>query len=316
MSENIPSHKVAFIFPGQGSQYVGMGKDWYRSSPIARRLFDSADGVMGFHISYTCFDGTEEDLRKTAITQPAIFIHSAVVYEALREKLSSDSVIAAVAGHSLGEYTALFAAGTLGFEEGLRLVRLRGELMQWCGKVRPGTMAAVIGVSEDKVEEICKDVLADGIVRPANFNSPGQIVISGDVEAVHAAMEKCKLAGAKMVKELVVGGAFHSPLMEPALEEFEKALYRAEIKDPRFPVYSNVTAKPIQKATDVRPLLLQQLTNPVKWQQSIENMHKAGVNKFVELGPGKVLQGLVKRTCSDCETIGIDKFSELGAFTL
>ncbi|MGB9591899.1 MAG: ACP S-malonyltransferase [Candidatus Kryptoniota bacterium] len=307
---------MALVFPGQGSQYVGMGKDWYDNSEVARKMYDTADSVVGFNISKTLFDGPEDEIKKTAITQPAIFIHSAVAYEVSKERLGERLQISAAAGHSLGEYTALYAAGSLDFAESLRLVRFRGELMQWCGEVRPGTMAAIIGLDERRVETICSEISSVGVVQPANFNSPGQVVISGDVPAVKLAMQKCKSEGAKMVKELFVSGAFHSPLMEPALKEFEKALERAIIRNPKFPVYSNVTAQPVRDALSIRKLLLEQLTKPVRWQQSIENMHTAGINRFLEVGPGKVLQGLIKRICGECEIYGVDKLSDLESFTL
>lgn len=307
--------KMGLVFPGQGSQYVGMGQDWYDNFEVARKMYDLADSVVGFHISKACFFGPESDIKQTSITQPAIFIHSAVVYEVLKEKLGENLQVVAAAGHSLGEYTALYAAGSFDFAEALRLVRLRGELMQWCGEIRPGTMAAIIGLDEEKVGIICNEVSNnDRIVQPANYNSPGQIVISGDVSAVKLAMEKCKSEGAKMVKELFVSGAFHSPLMEPALKEFKKALERAKINNPKFPVYSNVTAQPVSDGSSVQNLLLEQLTKPVRWQQSVENMHTAGINIFLEVGPGKVLQGLIKRICADCEVYGIDKPLDLKSF--
>jgi [acyl-carrier-protein] S-malonyltransferase len=306
--------KQALVFPGQGSQYVGMGKDWYDNFEIARKMYDQADSVVGINISKISFAGPEDDIKKTAITQPAIFIHSAVAYEVLKERLGGKFQISAAAGHSLGEYSALYAAGSIDFAECLRLVRFRGELMQWCGEVRPGTMAAIIGLDEKRVGMICNEISNEGVVQPANFNSPGQVVISGDVPAVKLAMERCKSEGAKMVKELFVSGAFHSPLMEPALKEFEKALERAIIKSPRFPVYSNVTAQPVRDALSIRKLLLEQLTKPVLWYQSIENMRAVGINIFLEVGPGKVLQGLIKRICAECETYGVDKLSDLKSF--
>ena len=298
--------KTGYIFPGQGSQYVGMAKDWYDSNPDARGMFDRATEILGFDISKICFQGPEDELRQTSVTQPAIFLHSAIAFSLIAGNRQFD----AAAGHSLGEYSALFAAGAIDFEHALMLVGLRGRLMQNAGNVRQGTMAAVVGLDEKKVEEACREASVNGIAQPANYNSPGQIVISGDVEAVRKAMELSKNAGAKIVKELVVSGAFHSPLMEAAKEELKKAIDSAPIKDAAVPVYANVTAKPVRYATEIKEALIMQLTNPVRWQESVANMSADGVTKFVEIGPGKVLQGLVKRTVSGATVVGIDKVNE------
>jgi [acyl-carrier-protein] S-malonyltransferase len=297
---------TAFIFPGQGSQYVGMGKDLYETDPQARELFDQADAVLGISLSSLCFEGPEETLRQTQNTQPAIFVHSMVVLNALGD-MQPDMV----AGHSLGEYSALVAADVLPFADALRLVRLRGELMQNAGDRNAGTMAAVVGLGENDVVQLCREAAAHGVVQPANFNSPGQIVISGSVPGVHAAMELAKGRGAKLVKELVVSGAFHSPLMEDASEGLRDGLARAPIHDAKIPVYTNVTAEPVTSADDIRELLFRQLTSPVRWEHIIRNMVRDGATRFLEIGPGKVLQGLVKRTAADVQSGGIDKYSDL-----
>lgn len=308
--ENNSSSKTAFVFPGQGSQYVGMGKDWYEADVHAKELFGRANEILGFDITKVCFEGPEEELRQTAVTQPAIFLHSAVAFTSLEHKEFD-----ATAGHSLGEYSALFAAGAIDFEHALMLVGLRGRLMQNAGDVRKGTMAAVVGFEGEALEAVCREASAEGVVQPANFNSPGQVVISGDVAAVHKAMELSKGRGARIVKELVVSGAFHSPLMEAAKEELKKAIDAAPIRDAKVPVYANVTAKPITAATEIRDALIGQLTSPVRWQESVLNMTANGVNRFVEVGPGKVLQGLVKRTAPASEIIGIDKINDRGVLS-
>ncbi|HUI29800.1 MAG TPA: ACP S-malonyltransferase [Candidatus Acidoferrales bacterium] len=305
MSEINSSCKIAFIFPGQGSQYVGMGKDWHDNSPKAKEMFGRASEILGFDIAAICFRGPEDKLRQTEVTQPAIFLHSAIAFSLLDEKN-----FGAAAGHSLGEYSALFAAGALEFEHALMLVGLRGRLMQHAGEVRRGTMAAVVGLEDNLVEEICREASKDGIVQPANYNSSGQIVISGDVEAVHGAMELAKVRGAKIVKELVVSGAFHSSLMEAAKEELKKAIDATPFHDANVPVYANVSGKPLKDADEIKDALVRQLTSPVRWQESVVKMFNDGIAKFVEIGPGKVLQGLVKRTVPAKEIFGIDKMSE------
>ena len=297
---------IAYIFPGQGSQYVSMGKDLYENLPTARRCFDDADKILGVQLSRICFEGPEEILRQTANTQPAIFLHSVI----LAQLLGQDNV-GMTAGHSLGEYSALVAAGAIDFADGLRLVRLRGELMQHAGEIQKGTMAAIVGLEPAAVESICTQASEAGIVQCANFNSPGQIAVSGSVPGVRRAMELAKSAGAKMVKELVVSGAFHSPLMENARVGLREALQKTNIRDAKVPVYANVTALPVQKAEEIRTLLERQLTSPVRWEASVQNMIAGGATKFIEIGPGKVLQGLVKRINGGVELMGIDKLTDL-----
>ena len=304
--------KTAFIFPGQASQYVGMGKDLYETYPEAKEIFDTANDIVGFDLKYVCFEGPEEELKQTYITQPAIFVHSVAVYRLLKgKKILPDGV----AGHSLGEYSALVAADALQFEDGLKLVQKRGELMYKAGKEKPGTMAALIGLSPEKVYEICDSLKNEGIVQPANFNSPGQVAISGDVATVHTAMELAKAAGAKKAVELVVSGAFHSPLMEDAQSGLKEALEKITIKDAQVPLYSNVEAKPVQKANQIRDLLYRQLTHPVRWQEIIENMIRDGFFNFYEVGPGKVLKGLQKRINREtpCSEVGTaEQIEKLG----
>jgi [acyl-carrier-protein] S-malonyltransferase len=298
--------KIAFVFPGQGSQYVGMARDFNDNVPSAKETIASADRILGVPLSTICFDGPEDALRQTSNTQPAIFLHSIVAAQMITS-LKPDMV----AGHSLGEYSALVAAEAISFEDGLRLVRLRGELMQRAGQEQKGTMAAVVGLAPDVVESVCQEASESGVVQPANFNSPGQIVISGSVDGVRKAMELSREKGAKMVKELVVSGAFHSPLMESAREGLREALDRTTIKDVRIPVYANVTAEPVTRSSEIRELLFRQLTSPVRWEQTVRNMVRDGAVKFVEVGPGKVLQGLAKRTESGVQTAGVDKFSDI-----
>ncbi len=300
--------KTAYIFPGQGSQYVGMGKDLCAEFPAARELFAKADATLGVRLSEICFNGPEEELKKTKNTQPGIFLHSVALWNILHP---TDTAM--VAGHSLGEYSALVAAGALTFDDGIKLVRLRGELMQKAGEDNPGTMAAVVGLDAKVVDEVCSMARVDGIVQAANLNSPGQIVISGSVSGVRKAMELAKTRGAKLVKELVVSGAFHSPLMQSAKDGLKAALEAVRFSDARIPVYVNVTAKPVEKAAEIRNYLFEQVTSPVRWEETIANMSADGTAQFVEVGPGKVLQGLVKRISPNASISGFDTAADVSA---
>lgn len=295
---------TAFVFPGQGSQYAGMAKDLFEADPASRALMEKADAILGFSLSALCFNGPEEELRQTRNTQPAIFLHSVALFAAMHAHP------AMVAGHSLGEYSALAAAGALSFEDALRLVRLRGELMQRAGEDHPGTMAAVVGLSPDIIDEVCREASAAGIVQPANYNSPGQIVISGSVSGVRRGMEIAKLRGARMAKELVVSGAFHSALMAGAQEGLKEGLDRTTFRDARIPVYANVTAEPVRRAGEIRGHLYRQLTNPVRWEESVHNMVRDGMTDCMEIGPGKVLQGLIKRIAPQVTTAGVDAWRD------
>lgn len=287
--------KKAYVFPGQGAQYSGMGKDLYESNPKARALFDKADEILGFKISEIMFGGTDEELKQTRVTQPAIFLHSVALAVALGEEFQPDMV----AGHSLGELSALTAAGALSFEDGLRLVSARAEAMQRACEVKPSTMAAVIALADDKVEEVCAGI--DGVVVAANYNCPGQVVISGEVESVQAACVALKEAGAKRALPLNVSGAFHSPMMEPARAELQKAIEATEFHTPRCAVYQNVDALPHTDPVDIKQNLIAQLTSPVRWTQSVERMCADGATAFEELGPGQVLQGLIKKINKEVE---------------
>lgn len=304
--------RTAFLFPGQASQFVGMGKDLYATYELARFYFDQANDILGFDLKKICFEGPEETLKKTYITQPAIFVHSAIVNELLKEY---NKTAQGVAGHSLGEYSALFVAGSLAFEDGLKLVQMRGQLMYDSGKMHPGTMAAIIGFTEEQVNEVCAKASEFGVIQPANFNSPGQIAISGDVQAVRKAVEVAKEMGAKKAVELVVSGAFHSSLMLHAQEGLLKALKETEIKNAMVPVYTNVHAKPVTDANEIHENLFKQLTSPVLWQMSMENMIANGFEQFYEIGPGKVLTGLLKRINRQvpCKPIGtVEQIKSLG----
>jgi len=298
--------KIAFVFPGQGSQYVGMAKDIVENSSSARLMIEEAEDILNFSISKIMFDGPIEELKLTSITQPALFLHSALLLNEIKNIQPTYT-----AGHSLGEYTALYAGKSLSFSDALKLVRKRGEAMLAAGTELPGTMAAIIGMEAEPLEEICNKTLADEVVQCANFNSPGQIVISGSLPGVRKAMELAKENGAKLVKELVVSGAFHSPLMVPAVNVFKEALQKTITKTPELKTYANVTAEQVTTGDEVKELLLRQLTAPVKWEQTVKNMVRDEMDEFIEIGSGKVLQGLIKRISRDVKISGIDKFEDL-----
>ena len=282
----------AYVFPGQGSQFPGMGKVHYEGNAFARRFFDQANEVLGFKLSEIMFNGSDEDLKQTKVTQPAIFLHSFVAY-----KMIDGATPHRVAGHSLGEFTALVVNGTLPFEEALKLVSIRAMAMQRACELNPSAMAAVLALSDEEAERICKEVTAETgeVVVPANFNCPGQLVISGSNAGIDIACERMKLAGAKRAIKLPVGGAFHSPLMEPAKEELAKAIMSTSFHRPFCPVYQNVVAKAVKDPEEIKQNLVEQLTAPVKWTQSIESMVQDGATSFIEVGPGKVLQGLINK---------------------
>lgn len=288
--------KKAYVFPGQGSQFPGMAKALYDTNATAKEMLEKANEILGFRITDIMFDGTPEDLKATKVTQPAVFLHSVVLakcYDGFRPDM--------VAGHSLGEFSALAAAGAMDFEDALRLVSIRARAMQKACEIKPSTMAAIIALPDKKVEEICAS--CSGTVVPANYNCNGQIVISGEVEAVNEACEKCKAAGAKRALVLQVGGAFHSPLMEPARLELAEGIESTAFKTPVCPVYQNVTALPSTDPDTIKKNLLAQLTSPVKWTQSVRNMVSDGAGYFMEIGPGTVLQGLIKKIAGDTVTI-------------
>ena len=287
----------AFVFPGQGSQFSGMGKDLYANVPAAKELFEKANEILGFRITDIMFEGTDEELKQTFVTQPAVFLHSVIMAKALGEEFKPDMV----AGHSLGEFSALVAAGALDFEDGLRLVAKRAAAMQQACEAQPSTMAAVLGLDDKVVEDICAEV--GGVVVAANYNCPGQLVISGSIEAVDAACERLKAAGARRALRLPVGGAFHSPLMEPAKVELQAAIEAAPFKVPICPVYQNVDAKPYTDPEQIKANLIAQLTAPVRWTYIVQNMLADGAHSFVELGPGAVLQGLIKKVSREADAV-------------
>ncbi|MGH7596106.1 MAG: ACP S-malonyltransferase [bacterium] len=302
------SERRAFLFPGQASQYVGMAQDLCEKFSLARELISRANQVLGFDIQQICFSGPEEKLTQTDVTQPAIFIHSAIATRLLAEKGMQPDM---VAGHSLGEYSALFAAGVLDLDEVLLLVKRRGELMQRAGVENPGTMAAIVGLDPAEVEAVCQEASSVGVVVPANFNSPGQIAISGSVAGVQQAMTLAKAKGAKLAKQLAVGGAFHSPLMAGAREGLRESLQKAHFREAACPIYLNVTAKPTTEANELRQRLDEQLTSPVRWIEIIENMIADGATQFYEVGPGNVLAGLLKRINKNFVAKTVGKVAEL-----
>lgn len=285
----------AYIFPGQGAQFVGMGLDLYEKYSMAQELFENANEILGFSITDIMFEGAPEDLKQTKVTQPAIFLHSVILGKVLGDGFRPDCV----AGHSLGEFSALVANGVLNFEDGLKLVSQRAMAMQKACDIQPSTMAAVLALEDAVVERICKET--PGIVVAANYNCPGQLVISGEVEAINAACEKMKAAGARRALVLPVGGAFHSPLMEPAREELASAIENTAFESPNCPIYQNVTSVAVRDSNEIKKNLMLQLTAPVKWTQSVRNMVKDGSKTFTEVGPGKVLQGLVKKIAPEVE---------------
>lgn len=296
----------AFVFPGQGAQFSGMGKDLYDNDIKAKELFDKANDILGFNITQIMFEGTAEELKQTKVTQPAVFLHSVIKAICLGEEFDANMT----AGHSLGEFSALVAAGALSFEDGLKLVSQRAQAMQKACEAAPSTMAAIIGLPDSQIEEICASITKEGnIVVPANYNNPGQLVISGNNEAIAAACEAMKAAGAKRALPLPVGGAFHSPLMQPAKDELQAAIEATEFNNPRIPVYQNVDAKAHTDAAEIKQNLIAQLTAPVKWTYEVQQMIADGATDFVECGPGKALQGMITKIAKGVEGITITGIS-------
>ena len=293
----------AFVFPGQGAQFVGMGKDLYEQNETAKQLFEKANEILGYRITDIMFEGTDEDLKQTKVTQPAVFLHSVISAICMGDAFDPKMT----AGHSLGEFSALVAAGALSFEDGLKLVYARAMAMQKACEAQPSTMAAIIGLPDEKVEEVCQEVamMGKGVCVAANYNNPGQLVISGDIDAINEACEQLKAAGAKRALPLKVGGAFHSPLMQPAKDELQAAIEKTEFQTPKCPVYQNVDAKPHTNPAEIKQNLIAQLTSPVRWTQIVQNMIADGASDFTECGPGKALQGMIAKINRDIPAHGI-----------
>lgn len=293
----------AFVFPGQGAQFVGMGKDLYDNNKLAKELFEKANEILGYRITDIMFGGTDDQLKQTKVTQPAVFLHSVISALCMGDSFKPSMT----AGHSLGEFSALVAAGALSFEDGLKLVYARAMAMQKACEKQPSTMAAIVGLADEKIEEICASINTDeNVVVPANYNCPGQLVISGSIEAINQACEKLKEAGAKRALPLKVGGAFHSPLMQPAKDELQAAIEATEIKTPKCPVYQNVDGKPHTDPNDIKANLIAQLTSSVRWTQCVQNMIADGADDFTECGPGKALQGMIGRIDKSVNAHGIE----------
>ena len=293
----------AFVFPGQGAQFVGMGKDLYDQNETAKQLFEQANDILGYRITDIMFEGTDDDLKQTKVTQPAVFLHSVISAVCMGDTFQPEMT----AGHSLGEFSALVAAGALSFEDGLRLVYARAMAMQKACEAQPSTMAAIIGLADEKVEEICAEVskMDKGVVVAANYNNPGQLVISGNIEAIGEACEQLKAAGAKRALPLKVGGAFHSPLMQPAKDELQAAIEQTEFHTPKCPVYQNVDGKPHTAPEEIKANLIAQLTSPVRWTQCVQSMIADGATDFTECGPGKALQGMIAKINREVSVHGI-----------